>query len=77
MLELTLDRPDGCITEVATSSSLPGYTRLLRRLLIGQQLDAVEGIAQGLCAHYRGPLLKPTIAALRSAARPLEQIGVA
>ena len=70
MVELTLDGPRGCISEVATSISLPGYTELLRGLLIGQRLEAVEGLTWRLCRHLHSPLLRPTVAALMNAARP-------
>ena len=67
MVELVLDPRDGCILDVATTIALPGYTALLRRLLIGRRLDDVESLGQDLCARYRGPLLRPTIAALANA----------
>lgn len=67
MLELVLNSADGSITDVATSVALPGHTALLKRLLLGRPLDEVEAIARDLCAYYRGPLLRPTIAALVNA----------
>ncbi len=67
MIELALDSQDGCIVDVATTVPLPGYTAVLRSLLIGRRLDEVEGAVQKLAAHVRGPLLRPTIAALANA----------
>lgn len=67
MLELVLNSADGSITDVATSVALPGHTALLKRLLLGRALDDVEAIARNLCAYYRGPLLRPTVAALANA----------
>ena len=69
MVEITLDRPRGCITGVATSIPMPGYTAFLRGLLIGHRLEAVESVTWRLCRHLRGPLLRSTVAALKSAAR--------
>ena len=68
LLELVLDSSDGRIVDVATTIALPGYTALLRRLLIGRRLDETEEISRRLFSHCRGPLLKPTIAALTNAA---------
>ena len=67
MVELVLDTRDGPILDIATTMSLPGYTTLLRRLFLGRSLDGVQEAAQQLCLHYRGPLLRPTIAALANA----------
>lgn len=67
MIELALDSDDSRIVDVATSVALPGYAALLRSLLIGRRLDEVECAAQTLSVHLRGPLLKPTIAALANA----------
>ncbi len=68
MVELVLDPADSSILDVATTISLPGYTALLKRLLIGRRLDDVGAVARDLCARCRGPLLRPTIAALANAA---------
>ena len=67
MIELTLDAKTGRIVDVATTIPLPGYTACLHSLLIGRRLDEVDGLAWQLCEHVRGPLLKPTIAALANA----------
>ncbi|OGO49394.1 MAG: hypothetical protein A2148_06825 [Chloroflexi bacterium RBG_16_68_14] len=67
MIELSIDSEDGRIEEVATTLLLPGYTALLRSLLIGRRLDEVEGAAQQLGARLRGALLRPTVAALANA----------
>lgn len=67
IVELTLG-PDGKrVVDVATSISLPGYIALLRDLLIGSQVDDLESVVQRVCERYRGPLLRPTVAALRNA----------
>lgn len=67
MVELVLDPRDRCILDVATTISLPGYAALLQRLLIGRRVDEAEAVARNLCTRYRGPLLRPTIAALANA----------
>lgn len=67
LVELVLDRRQRCIRDVATNVSLPGYTDLLRRLLIGHRVDEVERLSYSLCERYRGPLLRPTVAALANA----------
>ena len=67
MIELSLDSQAGRIVGVGATVPLPGYRRLLRRLLIDRHLNEVECVAQGLQEHLRGPLLKPTIAALLNA----------
>ena len=67
-IELTVSRPDGHIADVASTIQLPGYTALLRGLLVGLQMSQVEEAAQDLEAHLCGPLLRPTISALQKAA---------
>ena len=64
MIELAVNTQDGRVTDVAATVPLPGYIGTLRSLLVGRRLDEVEDTAQKLSAHLRGPLLKPTIAAL-------------
>lgn len=64
MIELAVDSQNGRIADVAATVPLPGYIGTLRSLLVGRRLDEVEDTAQKLSAHLRGPLLKPTIAAL-------------
>lgn len=68
MIELSVDAEEGRIADVATTLLLPGYTALLRSLLVGRRLDEVEGAAQQLSGRLRGALLRPTIAALANAA---------
>jgi len=67
IVELTLDPEGKRVVDVATSISLPGYIALLRNLLIGSQVDDLDSVVQRVCDHYRGPLLRPTVAALRNA----------
>ena len=67
MIELILDSEAGRIVEVAATIPLPGYAALLRSLLVGQRMDEVEAVARRLSGQFRGPLLRPTIAALASA----------
>lgn len=67
MVEFVLDARDGRIVDVATTMALSGHAALLRRLLIGRSLDDVEEIARSLCTRLRGPLLRPTVAALVNA----------
>ncbi len=67
MVELAVDSPDRHIVDIATTVTLPSYSDLLRRLLIGRPLGEVECATPEICSHLRGPLLKPTIAALASA----------
>ena len=73
MIELAFDSDDGRIVDVATSIALPRYAALLRSLLIGRRLDEVERAAKTLAEYLRGPLLKPTIAALASAVSNCER----
>jgi len=68
MIEFSLDAEAGRIVDVATTIPLPGYAALLRSLLIGRRLDEVDGVAGQLRGQLRGTLLRPTIAALASAA---------
>lgn len=67
MIEFTLDGRDLHVVDVAATVALPGYIGLLQRFLIGRRLEEVEGAARQLCAHLRGPLLRPTFAALTNA----------
>lgn len=82
IIELVLDSQDGRVADVATTLPLPGYIATLRSHLVGRRLDEVEDTAAKLSAHIRGPLLKPTIAALancvancKGAAQPIEAHG--
>lgn len=67
LIELVVNPKDGIVSAVASSIVLPGYRTLLQRLLIGRRLEEAGSIAAELCACCRGPLLKPTIAALANA----------
>ena len=67
LLELALDE-DGAIVEVSTSLSLPAYAALLRSMLVGLHHRDVANAVQALPALLKGPLLRPTIAALLRAA---------
>jgi hypothetical protein len=75
MIELSVDSEDGRIVDVATTLLLPGYTALLRSLLVGRRLDEVECAARKLSAHLRGPLLRPSIAALAKAVANGANVG--
>jgi hypothetical protein len=67
IVELALDSEGKRIVDVATSISLPAYIALLRDLLIGSEVDDLGAVVQRVSEHFRGPLLRPTIAALRNA----------
>jgi hypothetical protein len=68
MIELSLDRDGQRIVDIATSVTLPGYVALLRSFLVGVPLDEVmASAARNLTSRLRGPLLKPTLAALANA----------
>lgn len=69
MIELVVHPRDGRVADVGTTVRLSGYTEMLQSFLIGRDLNAVEGAALELSAHLRGPLLKPTIAALANCVR--------
>jgi hypothetical protein len=68
MVELTVDHSDGVISDVATTVPLPGYTALLKGVLIGVTLDRAEAALRRVASRLCGPLLKPTIAAVANAA---------
>jgi hypothetical protein len=67
IVELALDSEGKRIVDVATSISLPGYIALLRNLLIGSDANELGPVLERVSEHFRGPLLRPTIAALRNA----------
>jgi hypothetical protein len=67
ILELLLDSAGARVLDVATTIALPGYTALLRAVLVGRSLDEVEAAGRAFAERYRGPLLRPTIAALTNA----------
>ena len=67
LVELSLDPKTGHIVDVAASVPLPGYAELLRRLLVGRRLSEAQLAFDELGQHLRGPLLKPTVAALVNA----------
>jgi hypothetical protein len=67
IVELFLDAGGVRILDVAATISVPGYTTLLRRLLVGRSLDEIDAASKAFAERYRGPLLRPTIAALTNA----------
>lgn len=66
IIELSLDLRCGRVVDVGSTLPLPAYADMLHSLLVGRRLDELEEAAQELSAHLRGPLLRPTIAALAS-----------
>jgi len=64
MIELGLGSLDGTIVRVASNIPMPAYNQLLRCLLLGLRLDQVARSVSQVGQHLRGPLLKPTVAAL-------------
>jgi hypothetical protein len=66
MIELLIDAATSAILDVASTISLPGY-RVLLLQLVGTRIDDVEAAGQALFASYRGPLARPTLAALANA----------
>lgn len=67
MIELTVDLPAGLISAVSATVALPGYQALLQGLLVGTHIDQAEAAAQRIAQHFRGPLLRPTLAAVANA----------
>ncbi len=67
LVEIVFDSQERRIINVATTIALPGYVALLRSLLVGRRLEEVDGVTEELSAHLRGPLLRPTLAALTNA----------
>jgi hypothetical protein len=66
IIELAFDPSTGQVTDVATTLALPYYQTLLRTL-VGHRLDDLETATRRAFANYRGPLLRPTLAAIASA----------
>jgi hypothetical protein len=67
LLELAVDTEQRRIADVATNIDLPSYSALLTEILVGRRLDELDACAHKFAASYRGPLVKPTLAALRNA----------
>ncbi|MBI4571025.1 MAG: hypothetical protein HY723_03675 [Chloroflexi bacterium] len=67
MIELTVEPPAGLISAVAATVSLPGYTALLQGLLVGTHIDQAEAAVHRIALRLRGPLLRPTLAAVANA----------
>ena len=65
LLELAIDAER--ISSVATNIELPSYTALLTKTLVGRRLDELDTCALEFAASYRGPLVRPTLAALKNA----------
>ncbi len=74
MVELLVDRRTRTIIAVAATIQLPGYRALLHQL-VGIKLDHVEAAGRTLFASYRGPLARPTLAALANACANAQDIG--
>lgn len=66
MIELTVE-PGGLISAVAATVSLPGYQALLQGLLVGTHIDQAEAAVCRIASRLRGPLLRPTLAAVANA----------
>ena len=67
LVELCVDASTRRVADVGTTIQLAGYIALLRTVLIGRELDEISSAASELSEKLRGPLLRPTIAALASA----------
>lgn len=67
IIELALDDTGTRVLEVATNIPLPGYNRMLRRLLVEKCLKDADAIAEQIESLCKGPLMKPTVAALKNA----------
>lgn len=66
IIELAIDPETLVIRDVASTLPLPFYQTLLGRL-VGTKLEELETAGRAVFAHYRGPLLRPTLAALQNA----------
>jgi hypothetical protein len=67
LVELSIDTHTGRVTGVGTTMPLPGYNALLQSILVGRPLAELANVASELLEQLRGPLLRPTMAALVSA----------
>ncbi len=74
MIELLIDSHSGTIIDVAVTIQLPGYQALLQRL-VGSKLVDVEAAGRALFARYRGPLVRPTLAALANAVANAQDVA--
>lgn len=75
LLELAIDAEQDRIASVATNIDLPSYTALLREVLAGRRLDELAACTQEFAARYRGPLVNPTLAALKNALQNSRTVG--
>ena len=66
-IELAVDAATNEIVEIVSTFQLPNYAALLRRLFVGRQLGDIDKGVQELGARLRGPLLRPTQAAITKA----------
>ena len=66
IIELTIDPDTNVVVDVASTLQLPCFQKLLLGL-VGINLHELEAAAHNAFAHYRGPLLRPTLAALSNA----------
>ncbi|MDZ4371594.1 MAG: DUF3870 domain-containing protein [Phenylobacterium sp.] len=71
LLAVVVDASDGRIAEVHSNISLSAYNELLSTVLVGKLLDGIGRSAEEFAARCRGPLVKPTLAALANVARQL------
>jgi hypothetical protein len=66
IIELSIDPGTHVIVDVASTLQLPCFQTLLHRL-VGIKLDELESVGRTAFANYRGPLLRPALAALQNA----------
>jgi hypothetical protein len=67
MLELVVDVAEQRVVDVASNIALPNYNALLRNVLLGRRFADIGQGAQEFTARCHGPLLRPTVAAIKSA----------
>jgi hypothetical protein len=68
LIELLVDAKNSRIIDLSATLPLPHYVSILRSLLIGRAVSEVEEVCRRLATYVRGPLLRPTAAALANAA---------
>jgi hypothetical protein len=66
IIELAYDAETRQVVDVATTLQLPMYQQLLRRL-VGSKLQELEAATSLIFTNYRGPLFRPTLAAIANA----------
>ena len=66
LIELTFDA-SGRVADVTSVLPLPLYNALLRQMLVGRTLAEVRAATDQLLSQLRGPLAKPTAAAIACA----------